>query len=165
MLVYHGSYMEIPEPDVNYGRFNLDFGKGFYVTTLQQQAEIWAPRRAKTQKKEAKFVSIYEFETCGLNILSFNGYSEEWLDFVLNNRAGRAEPHQYDVIYGNMADDDIAPTVNYYIRLLAKGRIEEEDKKFFLRQLRFSKPNNQYCIATQKGIDAIKFKESYELEG
>jgi len=46
VLVYHGSNMEICSPDPGYGRFNLDFGKGFYVTTLQAQAEKWAPRLA-----------------------------------------------------------------------------------------------------------------------
>jgi hypothetical protein len=157
--------MEIPTPDVDYGRFNLDFGKGFYITTLKEQAEIWSPRRVKTEKKGSPVVSVYEFETHGLNILSFDGYTEEWLDFVLSNRAGTAGPHQYDAIYGNMADDQVAATVNYYIRLLAKGRIGEEDKQFFLRQLQFSKPTNQYCITTQKGIDALKFRESYKLEG
>ena len=34
MLVYHGSYLEIKKPDIKFGRFNLDFGKGFYVTAL-----------------------------------------------------------------------------------------------------------------------------------
>jgi hypothetical protein len=162
--VYHGSYIEIQKPDVDYGRFNLDFGKGFYVTTLQAQAEKWAPRRARAAKKEKSIISVYEFDTGNLNILSFDGYTEEWLDFVLSNRAGNAAPHQFDAIFGNMADDEVAATVNYYIRLLSKGRIEKEDKKFFLRQLRFSKPNNQYCVATQKGIDALTFKESSELE-
>jgi len=46
MLVYHGSTKEIQKPDLNYGRFNLDFGNGFYVTTISEQAEKWAMRRA-----------------------------------------------------------------------------------------------------------------------
>jgi hypothetical protein len=156
--------MEIKEPDVNFGRFNLDFGKGFYVTTMQEQAEKWAPRRSVMAKKHEAIINIYEFETTGLNIHSFNGYSEEWLDFVLLNRVGNAPLHEYDAIFGNMADDDVAATVNYYISLLEKGRVEAEDKMFFLRQLRFSKPNNQYCIATQKGINALKFSECYRME-
>ena len=163
MLVYHGSYIEIKDPSVNFGRFNLDFGKGFYVTTLQKQAEKWSERRTRATNKKAPIISTFEFNIEGLNILSFDGYTEEWLYFVLNNRAGIALPHQYDAIYGGMADDEIAPTVNYYVRLLKKGRIEEDDKQFFLRQLRYSKPNNQYCIATNKGINALKFKESYTL--
>ena len=30
---YHGSYTEVKAPRVNAGRRNLDFGRGFYVTT------------------------------------------------------------------------------------------------------------------------------------
>ena len=51
MLVYHGLNMEVTNPDISYGRFNLDFGKGFYVTTLQARAEKWARRCAKASKK------------------------------------------------------------------------------------------------------------------
>ena len=163
MVVYHGSYMEIKTPDIGYGRFNLYFGKGFYVTTLKNQAEKWAPRRAEAYKKNGAFVNVYEFNTDDLNILSFESYNEDWLYFVLNNRAGKPKPHEYDAIYGAMADDEIAPTVNYFVRLLEKGKIVQEDKDFFIRQLSYSKPNNQYCIATQKGIAALKFIESWRI--
>lgn len=164
MLVYHGSIIEIRKPDINYGRFNLDFGKGFYVTTLQEQAKKWAGRRAIMSDKKP-IVSIYEFEINNLNILSFDGYTEEWLDFVVKNRAGALEQYQYDAIYGNIADDDVATVVNDYIRLLKRGRISPTGKQFYLEQLQYSKPNNQYCIATQKGIDKLEFIKTYILEG
>jgi hypothetical protein len=150
--------MEIQKPNIDYGGYNLDFGKGFYLTTLQEQADKWAPRRSKRANAKP-IVSIYEFNTDCLNILSIDCYSDEWLDFVLKNREGNAESNPY----GGMADDDVAGTVNYYIYLLSKGRIEPEAKNFFLRQLRFQKPNNQYCIATDKGIDMLNFIESYEV--
>ena len=44
MIVYHGSNMEVATPFAHLGRNNLDFGKGFYVTTLQEQAKRWAER-------------------------------------------------------------------------------------------------------------------------
>jgi hypothetical protein len=44
------------------------------------------------------------------------------------------------------------------------GRINQEGKRFYLSQLQYSHPNNQYCIATQKGITALKFLKSYKLE-
>lgn len=46
MIVYHGSTKEIVAPDVSYSKDNLDFGKGFYVTTIKSQAERWAARKA-----------------------------------------------------------------------------------------------------------------------
>lgn len=38
MIVYHASPFIIEKPDVNHSRENLDFGKGFYLTTLHDQA-------------------------------------------------------------------------------------------------------------------------------
>jgi len=162
VLVYHGSNMEISNPDIRYGRFNLDFGQGFYVTTLQTQADKWARRRAKASKKEPS-VSVYEFNITDLDVLTFDGYTEEWLDFVVKNRTGTAKAHKYDVIYGNIADDDVATVVNDYVRLLNRGRISQTGKMFYLEQLQYSEPNNQYCIATTKGINALNFIKSYCL--
>jgi len=158
MLLYHGSYAEIQVPDLNCGRYNLDFGKGFYVTSLMTQAEKWAQRRAAAAKliqniQDAKpIVSIYEldFDNPNLKVLAFDGYTEEWLDFVVSNR-GLKKPlasSEYDIIYGNVADDDVAAVVDDYMRLLSKGRIDADGKRFFLAQLQFSMPNDQYCIAT-----------------
>jgi hypothetical protein len=162
MLVYHGSFSTIEFPDINYGRTKLDFGKGFYVTTLQAQAEKWARRRAKPEQKKP-VVSVYTFEIDNLAILSFDGYTEEWLEFVVKNRYEATQLHQYDAIYGNIANDDVATIVNDYIRLLRKGRIDQDGKRFFIKQLQYSEPNSQYCVATQKGIDALKFMEDYHV--
>ena len=170
MLVYHGSYMEVATPDLEYGRVKSDFGKGFYVTTLKKQAEKWATRqtvrakRKKTIVNPRPIVSVYEFSVDNLNIFTYDGYTAEWLDFVVENRDGRFKPHEYDAIYGNVADDDVVTVVNDYMRLLRMGRIDEQAKAFYLRQLQYSKPNNQYCVATLKGIKAMRFTESYTLE-
>ena len=51
MKVYHGSWMEIAEPDLKHSRTDVDFGKGFYVTTYQKQAEKWALRKGLRQGK------------------------------------------------------------------------------------------------------------------
>ncbi len=39
LLLYHGSYVEVPIPDINRCRDGKDFGKGFYLTTDKAQAE------------------------------------------------------------------------------------------------------------------------------
>ena len=31
MILYHGSYLEICEPDLVHSRQNVDFGQGFYI--------------------------------------------------------------------------------------------------------------------------------------
>ena len=38
MEVYHASPVKVEKPDTLHSREFLDFGKGFYVTTLREQA-------------------------------------------------------------------------------------------------------------------------------
>lgn len=56
MILYHGSYLEIPNPDLKHSRANVDFGLGFYTTPLYEQAEKWCnkfKRRNKTDLSPA----------------------------------------------------------------------------------------------------------------
>ncbi len=39
MIVYHGSSEIVKAPDVRHSYRALDFGKGFYVTAVREQAE------------------------------------------------------------------------------------------------------------------------------
>lgn len=38
MILYHGSYLAIENPDLLHSRSNLDLGKGFYLTSIREQA-------------------------------------------------------------------------------------------------------------------------------
>ena len=46
MIVYHGSSEVVRQPDILHSYRALDFGKGFYVTSVRGQAERWARRKA-----------------------------------------------------------------------------------------------------------------------
>lgn len=37
MKLYHGSYLKIENPLAGIGRKSLDFGQGFYLTSIRQQ--------------------------------------------------------------------------------------------------------------------------------
>ena len=166
VLVYHGSYKEIHEPNVTFGREALDFGLGFYVTTLQDQAEKWALRNLK--KKDiliAKpIVNVYDFDNQGLLIKSFNGYSEDWFDFVCACRSKTAAQQHHDATFGNMADDDVATAVDDYMSQLRAGRITPLAKLATLELLSFSKPTDQFCIHKQSVADSrLSFLHSYEV--
>ena len=41
MKVYHGSWLEISNPDLEHSRIDVDFGKGFYTTPIRDQAVKW----------------------------------------------------------------------------------------------------------------------------
>ncbi len=46
MILYHGSNIEITEIDLNKCKPYKDFGRGFYLTTLKEQAARMAENRA-----------------------------------------------------------------------------------------------------------------------
>ena len=60
-IVYHGSFVSVPEPLTNVGRRELDFGPGFYVTTIREQAERWARRVCVIRATDTPLLSKYEF--------------------------------------------------------------------------------------------------------
>ena len=62
-LVYHGAACAVPHPLAGYGRADLDFGQGFYVTTLRGQAERWANIVAMRIPQGKAILNIYELDT------------------------------------------------------------------------------------------------------
>ena len=108
MIVYLGSTEIIKNPDVVHSKKYLDFGRGFYITTFENQAKKWAVRKGMRQKKTA-IVNVYELseEWSGFRVLSFEKENEKWLDFVCACRKGQSLNKEYDIIIGNVADDDL----------------------------------------------------------
>lgn len=145
MKVYHGSFCPVEKPDTVHSRQNVDFGPGFYVTPLREQAEKWATRfRAKG--KDA-VLSIYELDDAFLadcKLRSFEAYSEEWLDYILQCRRGVPNT-EHDIIMGGVANDKVFNTVELFF----DGLI---DKAEAIRRLRYEEPNMQICLRTQKCI-------------
>lgn len=166
MLVYHGSIASITEPRVDVGRKNLDFGPGFYATTLPEQADAWAKRKAYENDMKSGVVSVYKYtESEKLNTLSFIGYSTEWLMFVVDHRSNdyKRKTPAYDLIVGSIADDRVIDTINYYIDELANDRASEELLNLTLKQLSYQEPNDQICFATKEALMCLEFVESYEV--
>ena len=58
MILYHGSYLEIKSPDLEHSRKNVDFGCGFYLTPIYEQAVKWCEKFKQIQttwKKRNRF--------------------------------------------------------------------------------------------------------------
>ena len=161
MKLYHGSTVIVDKPLVSYGRDNLDFGKGFYTTSMQSQAEKWVQRFISLGKKG--IINIYNFDDDNIQTKyrykKFTEYNEEWLDFVLACRGGSKEYQNYDVIEGGIANDKVFNTVELYF----SGLI---DKATALQRLKFEKPNNQISFINQEVVDnLLQFESSYEAKG
>ncbi|MBR0045531.1 MAG: DUF3990 domain-containing protein [Bacteroidaceae bacterium] len=160
MKVYHGSVIEVSNPLVSLGRQNLDFGEGFYVTDMKEQAVRWAERMGR-RKLAAPVVSIYDFDVekakkiC--RYLKFEAYDKTWLDFIVANRKGRKLWQSYDVVEGGVANDNVIDTVEDYMN----GRMSAEAA---LVELSKHQPNNQICILSQSIVDTcLQFVESQNV--
>lgn len=160
MILYHGGTESVMNPDCKAGRPDLDFGQGFYMTLLMDQAEGFAKRKAKDRKTKP-VVSVYEFdyETAihDCEYLKFEFYDEAWLDFVVSSRNGMKSWAKYDIVEGGVANDRVIDTVELYtIGIL--------DKASALGRLSEHQPNHQICILNQAILDKyLKFVKVIEL--
>ena len=83
MILFHGTTEIVEKPDISFSKSYLDFGKGFYLTTYQKQAEKWALRKGLRKQKPA-IVNVYDLsdDLEKYDVLRFNQENEKWLDFV-----------------------------------------------------------------------------------
>lgn len=151
MILYHGSYLEISKPDLKHSRDNVDFGRGFYMTPIYEQAVKWCGKFRRRGKEGIVSRYLFDEENMqNLKILQFDSYSEEWLDFILNCRNGK-DSTDYDVVIGGVANDKVFNTVELFF----DGLI---DKKEALNRLRYEKPNLQVCLRSEKAIECLVLK-------
>nr|WP_314987654.1 DUF3990 domain-containing protein [uncultured Stomatobaculum sp.] len=105
MILYHGSYLAIENPDLLHSRPNLDFGKGFYLTSIREQAVKWCGKFVKRGKQGVISNYIFDEELFQrLKVLRFDSYSEEWLEFILACRSGK-DSSDYDAVCGGIANE------------------------------------------------------------
>ena len=107
MIVYHGSSIAVQHPDVCHSYRALDFGKGFYVTTVWKQAERWAKRKADLTGSGHAVVSQYQMSDAlsAFRVKTYPKVLNEWIDFVCSCRDGKDIYLAYDVIIGKVAND------------------------------------------------------------
>lgn len=156
MMLYHGSTIEIVQPNIAFSRERLDFGKGFYSTPLKSQAMNWANRFKRVGKSAV--LNCYEFDEKLFEYyrtLIFSSYNEEWLDFILANRRGEAVEN-YDIIVGGIANDRVFNT----IELLMENLIGKQEA---LGRLIYEENNLQICFRNQEMMDNYLIFKGSEL--
>lgn len=158
MRLFHGSSIVVSEPRIGFSRSNLDFGRGFYATSIRTQAERWAKRKAFLDNSSTAIVSEFELgDLASLKTLEFKEPDADWVDFVCHCRRGGSQYKGYDLIIGGVADDKVYEAVSMYFKGLW-------DMETTLDALRFYEVNDQYCFVTQKAIDeTLAFVASHEV--
>lgn len=147
--VYHGSTLTVSHPLAKVGRENLDFGQGFYVTDIREQAERWAFRLGRQQQKDS-LLNIYMLDLDAakrdFSVRVFPDYDQEWLEFIVASRRGLAPWKSYDMVEGGVANDRVIDTIEAYM----DGMMTVE---MALERLALHRPNNQFCLLNQRLIN------------
>ena len=131
MILYHGSNLDIASINLNMCRPYKDFGKGFYLTSMEEQA-----------RKMAHRVSI----------------TEEWAAFVMNNRNRKFTDIEsklcnldckYDIVTGPVANDDLA-------MLLREYQNHAISLDVLRSELSYKQTTNQYSFHTQRAVKLLQ---------
>ena len=156
MIVFHGSIEIVKSPDVLHSYRSLDFGKGFYVTTVEEQAVRWARRKADLLEKGTAIVNRYQMseELGDLKLKTFPEDLMEWIDFVCKCRNGETDYQKFDVISGKVANDKVFRVVDLY-------RTGIWDKQRALKEIRAYPNYDQIAFITQKAIDKLLVFDSF----
>ena len=124
LILYHGSYCEVKEPDLKKCAKRKDFGQGFYLTTSKEQAKSFlkisiAKARANGQISEDQnygYISVFEINLFKqLQTHIFNSADIDWLHCVAAHRKKKlfieveSEMGKYNIITGKIADDATNP--------------------------------------------------------
>lgn len=156
ILLYHGSTVDIDHIDLSKSRPNKDFGSGFYLSADRQQAWRMGEFKALIEGG-VPMMNTYLFDekvlTSGeLRVLTFEGYTLEWANFIFLNRNNKSkEPaHDYDIVYGPIANDRVGVQI---------GKYEAGDITLaqFLENLKCMKGvTYQYFFGTERAIAKLK---------
>ena len=163
MKLYHGSNIVISSINLAMCRPYKDFGKGFYLTDLKEQAKNMAIRVSKIYGGDP-VVNTFEIdddfrEQPGITIKDFGIYTtESWAKFVMNNRKRTFtnvenvlcnKDNKYDIVIGRVADDDMTLLFQQYEHQLI-------DFDTLLKGMTYRKTSSKYSFHTEKAIALLR---------
>jgi hypothetical protein len=157
--LYHGGEFPVVSPSCASPRAGrpLDFGSGFYTTTSLDQAERWVGIRIRQKAYTKGCVSHYrchpELLMGSLNVLRFDGAKEEWFDFVMANRHDPDFTHNYDIVLGPVANDNVYETLT----LFEDGIITKQEA---IVRLKTYKLVDQILFHSEKALAMLEFVDT-----
>ena len=163
MRLYHGSNVVIESINLAMCRPYKDFGKGFYLTDIEEQAKQMAKRVARIYGG-SPIVNSFEIQDdfrklSNIKIKDFGiQTTEEWAKFVMNNRIRTFtdeantlcnKDNKYDIVIGPVADDNMALLFRQYEN-------EIIDFETLLKGMIYKKTSSQYSFHTEKSIRLLR---------
>ena len=140
MLLYHTSDIEIPKPDIHFGKRNADFGWGFYLSPDREFTCRWARDNAVVNEYELDY-PLADIHRLVRDI--------EWFQYIFNNRRGK-DTLSADVIMGPIANDTIFDTLG----IISSGFLKPAGA---LKLLMIGPEYTQVVIKTQQAADKLRW--------
>lgn len=175
-ILYHGTtsqykYLkDTSKIDIDYGDKFSDFGQGFYLTSIYEQALNWAKFKVKlnniaTDKIIHPIIIKYELDVASV-LQNCHGIvlaepNEKWAEFIYNNRSSKNisvfhnKDKQYDYVYGHLADGKLAIAIDRYNK--SKCNINDLLKDIFPY---YPNSNDQLSLHSSKVISHLKYLET-----
>jgi hypothetical protein len=170
ITLYHGTIYKFDTIDLNCGKPYKDFGKGFYLSRTESQAERMAIRNRKFEndlliesdsKPSTKaWVYTYKFDAKNLemlNVKEFTEPGEEWVRFVAKNRSSRDPQHDHDIVIGPTANDDTNVVVQAYMNRLYGDPGSDLAIRTFMQNILPYRLPRQMFFGTQKAVSLLQF--------
>ena len=155
MKLYHGGLIEVKTPRIMATDHIGDFGIGFYTTTDLEQARRFVATKCDRSRKPQGVVSYFEVEddflkSKALQIRIFRKADEKWARFVEANRRDVNYSHEYDIVYGPVANDQVYASFALYESDLI-------DFKELLNRLKVRKLTDQVLFHTERSLSILKY--------
>jgi hypothetical protein len=154
MILYHGTYTDFQTIELDKCRPYKDFGKGFYLTDIEEQASKMAEKKAIIFNG-TPIILKYEFDdkllhNGMLKVRQFDKPNREWAEFIYNNRSRSCNfRHDYDIVTGPIANDSVAYLLDRY----EEGTLSLDE---LAHELEFRELNFQYCFGSESAIKYLK---------
>ncbi len=154
--LYHGSNVLIGNIDLDKSRPNKDFGRGFYLSDDREQALRMGQLKVSIEGGEP-VLNTFLFDerlmhSGELKVRTFDSYTREWADFIFLNRnnKSRKPAHDYDIVYGPIANDRVGVQIGKY----EAGDITLDQ---FMEKLKYMKGITfQYYFGTERAISMLQ---------
>lgn len=171
LMLYHGSYCEVREPDLSKCALNKDFGKGFYLTSDIDQAKAFSKISTVKAKRHGLVpeecingvVSSFLFrKTTDLEIKIFENADVEWLRNIVGHRINNdvallSDDEKYDIIAGKIANDSTNATLIAYMNGLYGEPGTKESEHMCISLLLPERLKDQFCFRTERALKCLEF--------
>lgn len=115
-----------------------------------------AERTVDREEAGAPILTTYQFDDSilfrpsDLKVKVFDGYSQEWAEFIMMNRRNKSyeQAHDYDIVYGPIANDKVGLQISRY-------QLQYIPMEELIRQLSFIRPTFQYFFGTERAISLL----------